>query len=266
MGLASAAQERRAGSRFGRIGGPLRTLLGQAVDLALPPLCPACREPVIGQALCADCWSKLNFITRPYCERLGTPFAYDPGPGILSMQAISEPSAYGRARAAVRYDDVARTLVHAFKYGDRLDLAPTLGRWMARAGHELLDDADAIVPVPLHWRRLWARRFNQSAMLAETIARECGRPVAYDALKRVKATVQQVGLTWAQRVENVQGAFRVPAAGKAAIAGRKLDLVDDMLTIGAAAEGCARALLRAGAASVDVLSFAQVVDGTSTPI
>jgi len=136
----------------------------------------------------------------------------------------------------------------------------------AQAGHELLDDADAIVPVPLHWRRLWARRFNQSAMLAETIARECGRPVAYDALNRVKATVQQVCLTRAQRVENVQGAFRVPAAGKAAIAGRKLVLVGDVLTTGATAEGCARALLRAGAASVDVLSFAQVVDGTSTPI
>jgi ComF family protein len=241
-------------------------MLGQAVDLALPPLCPACREPVIGQALCADCWSKLNFIAPPYCERLGIPFAYDPGPGLLSMQAIAEPPAYGRARAAVRFDEIARTLVHAFKYGDRLDLAPTLGLWMARTGRELLDEADAIVPVPLHWRRLWARRFNQSAMLAETIARQCGRPVAHDALKRVKATAQQVGLTRAQQAENIQGAFRVTIAGKAAIAGRNLVLVDDVLTTGATAEGCARALLRAGAASVDVLTFARVVDGANAPI
>jgi ComF family protein len=265
MRLASAVQD-RVGPRFARVGGALRTLFGQAVDLALPPLCPACRDPVIGQALCADCWSKLHFIAPPYCARLGIPFAYDPGPGLLSMQAIAEPPAYGRARAAVRYDDIARTLVHAFKYGDRLDLAPTLGRWMARAGEELTAEADAIVPVPLHWRRLWARRFNQSAMLAEEIAKQCGRPVAYDAVKRVKATAQQVGLSRAQRAENIQGAFRVPLTGKAAIAGRKLVLVDDVLTTGATAEGCARALLRAGAASVDVLTFARVVDGAGAPI
>jgi len=268
MGLASAADDRVISRprRFERLGNGARMLLGHAVDLALPPLCPACREPVVGQALCAGCWSKLSFIAPPYCERLGIPFAYDPGPGILSMQAIADPPAYGRARAAVRYDDVARTLVHAFKYGDRLDLAPTLGLWTARVGRELLADADAIVPVPLHWRRLWARRFNQSALLAQAMAKDCGKPVLYDTLKRVKATAQQVGLTRAQRAENIQGAFRVPDAGKAAIAGRRLILVDDVLTTGATAEGCARVLLRAGAANVDVLTFARVVDAVRAPI
>ena len=254
------------GQRLRRIGGAVRTLLSHAVDLALPPLCPACREPVVGQALCPDCWSKLHFIAPPYCERLGIPFAYDPGPGLLSMQAIADPPAYGRARAAVRYDDIARTLVHAFKYGDRLDLAPTLGGWMAAAGRELLADADAVVAVPLHWRRLWARRFNQSALLAEVIARQSGRPVADTAVDRVKATVQQVGLTRAQRADNIQGAFRVSVAGKAAVAGRRLVLVDDVLTTGATVDGCTRALLRAGAANVDVLTFARVVDGVRGPI
>src|SRR5499427_6606839 len=115
------------------------------------------------------CWSKISFIAPPYCERLGIPFPYDPGPGVLSMEAIADPPAYRRARAAVRYDDVSRKLVHALKYGDRLDLAPTMGRWMARAGRELLADADALVPVPLHWRRQWTRRFNQSALLAQII-------------------------------------------------------------------------------------------------
>ncbi|MPZ59514.1 MAG: ComF family protein [Rhizobiales bacterium] len=265
MPLASAVQK-RATSHFGRLSSAVRAFFGHAVDLALPPLCPACRQPVIGQALCADCWSKLHFIAPPYCERLGIPFAYDPGQGLLSMQAIADPPAYGRARAAVRYDDIARTLVHAFKYGDRLDLAPTLGQWMARAGREVLAEADAIVPVPLHWRRLWARRYNQAAALAEVISRECGRPVAYDALKRVKATVQQVGLTRAQRAENIQGAFRVSAAGKTAVAGRRLVLVDDVLTTGATVDGGTRALLRAGAANVDVLTFARVVDALRAPI
>src|SRR4030095_2684549 len=120
---------------------------------------------VTDQGVCPACWSKLAFIAAPYCPRLGIPFAYDPGPGILSMQAIADPPAYSRARAAVRYDDVAAKLVHAFKYGDRLDLAPMLGRWMAHAGGELLGEADALGPVPLHLRRLWSRRFHHSCAL-----------------------------------------------------------------------------------------------------
>src|SRR6476660_9103012 len=160
----------------------LRAGARHVLNLGLPPLCPTCREPVADQGgLCAQCWSKLSCIARPYCERLGVPFAYDPGPGILSMEAITDPPAYHRARAAVRYDDTARALVHALKYGDRLDLAPTMGRWMARAGRELIADADALLPVPLHWRRQWARRFNQSAALAGTISDIAGVPVLHGA-------------------------------------------------------------------------------------
>ena len=103
-----------------------------ALDVALPTLCVSCREPVDGEGVCAECWAKLSFIAQPYCPRLGIPFVYDPGPELLSMEAIANPPAYQRARAAVRYDDVARTLVHALKYQDRTDLAPAMGRWMAR--------------------------------------------------------------------------------------------------------------------------------------
>ncbi len=265
--IASATVERRARAQLARIGAALRAPLRLALDVALPPLCPACREPV-GDALglCAACWSKLSPIAPPYCERLGIPFVYDPGPGILSMQAIADPPAYARARAAVRYDDVARALVHAFKYGDRLDLAPVMGRWMARAGRELVRDAAAIVPVPLHWRRLWARRFNQSALLARIVSEAGGVPIVHEALKRVKATPQQVGLSRTERASNVQGAFKVAANGKADIAGRRILLIDDVLTSGATVDACARALLRAGAGNVDVLVFARVVDGKATTI
>src|SRR5262252_1322034 len=163
-----------------------RAALRCVLDIALPSLCAACREPVAGRGLCPSCWSKLSFITRPYCERLGTPFVYDPGPGVLSMAAIADPPAYNRARAAVRFDEISRALVHALKYGDRLDLAPMMGRWISQAGRELLAEADALIPVPLLWRRLWARRFNQSGMLAAAVSRQTGVPVAAGALKRVK--------------------------------------------------------------------------------
>ena len=252
--------------RFARLGSAVRAALGFLVDVALPQLCATCREPVEGTGLCPVCWSKLSFIAPPYCARLGIPFPFDGGPGLLSLEAIADPPAYHRARAAVRYDDIARKLVHALKYGDRLDLAPLMGRWMANAGRELIADADALVPVPLHWRRQWARRFNQSALLAEVVAGASGRAVAHGALKRVKATPQQVGLGKSERAQNVQGAFRVPAEGRAEVTGRKLVLVDDVLTSGATLDACARALLRAGAASVDVLAFARVVTAGRAPI
>jgi ComF family protein len=267
MSELSTRPRNAASTSISRLRGSMHALLRHALDVALPPLCPSCRAPVgEGAGLCADCWAKLAFIEPPFCARLGIPFTYDPGPGLLSMEAIANPPAYDRARAAVRYDDVARTLVLSFKYGDRLDLAPMMGRWMARAGHELTQGADALVPVPLHWRRLWSRRFNQSAALAGSVAEQSGVPVLYDALARVRATPQQVGLSKTQRADNVQGAFRVPPERKAQVAGRRLILVDDVLTSGATVDTCARALLRAGAAHVDVLVFARVVAPVRSPI
>jgi len=237
-----------------------------ALDIALPTLCVACREPVDGEGVCAKCWAKLSFIAPPYCPRLGIPFVYDPGPELLSMEAIANPPAYARARAAVRYDDVARTLVHALKYQDRTDLAPAMGRWMARAGRELLAEADVLVPVPLHWRRAWGRRYNQSGALARVIERQSGVKLTPEALRRVRPTQQQIGLSRAQRASNVQGAFKVADGRSADIQGRRVVLIDDVLTSGATVDACARALLRAKAASVDVLVFARVVDTHKAPI
>ena len=263
-GLAPASE---GPSPLARVASAMRTALRFTLDVALPPLCPSCRAPLgDGAGLCAACWSKLSLIEPPYCARLGIPFAYDPGPGLLSMEAIANPPAYERARAAVRYDDIARALVHGFKYNDRLDLAPMMGHWMTRAGRELLTEADALIPVPLHWRRLWARRFNQSAALAGAISALAGPPVLHGVLKRVRATPQQVGLNKNERAENVQGAFQVPPEQKATVAGKRLVLIDDVLTSGATVDTCARALLRAGAGAVDVLVFARVVAPVRTPI
>ncbi len=201
-----------------------------ALDVALPTLCVSCREPVDGEGVCAACWARLSFIAPPYCPRLGIPFVYDPGPEMLSMEAIANPPAYQRARAAVRYDDVARSLVHALKYQDRTDLAPAMGRWMARAGRELLEGADLLIPVPLHWRRAWRRRYNQSGALARIIERQSGVKVGAELLRRVRPTEQQIGLSRAQRATNVQGAFQADPDRRSELQGRRVILIDDVLT------------------------------------
>ncbi len=248
----------RRGLRRGRF--LLQTGLGAAIGLVYPPSCIACHAATgEAQALCAACWSRIGFIEKPYCERLGTPFEVDLGAGLISPAAIADPPVFARARAVCRFDGVARELVHRLKYGDRLELALTLGRMMTQAGHELLAEAALIAPVPLHRTRLWGRRFNQAAALAEVVARQSGVAFGPFALARVKRTRQQVGLSRAQRADNLQGAFKVLPALKPAIEGRRIVLVDDVLTTGSTVNAASRALLRAGAAQVDVLTFARVV-------
>jgi ComF family protein len=213
----------------------------------------------VAHALCARCWAEVRFIERPYCERLGTPLPVDLGVTLLSPAAIADPPVFDRARAVARYDDVARKLVHRLKYSDRLDCAQALGTMMARAGAELTAEADVIVPVPLHRWRLWRRRFNQAMALARVVSRSSGIPCEPFLLARVKRTHSQVGLTKAQRQENLQGAFKVPPEARARLADKRVLLVDDVLTTGSTANAAARALLRGGAKAVDVLAFARVV-------
>jgi ComF family protein len=201
----------------------------------------------------------VRFIERPYCERLGTPFAVDLGVTLLSPAAMADPPVFDRARAVARYDDVARKLVHRLKYADRLDCAEALGTMMARAGAELTAEADVIVPVPLHRWRLWRRRFNQAMALARVVSRDSGVACEPFLLARVKRTHSQVGLTKTQRQENLQGAFKVPPDAKARLADKRVLLVDDVMTTGSTANAAARALLRGGAKAVDVLAFARVV-------
>jgi ComF family protein len=245
-----------------RFATALGAIGGRGLDILYPPACLVCRKATAAHhALCPVCWGETRFIERPYCERLGTPFAQDMRAlGLISPEAMADPPVFARARAVVRYDDgPARRMVHRLKYSDRLELARPMGAWMARSGAEILSEADLIVPVPLHRLRLLSRRFNQAATLAHCVSEACAVPVDTQALVRVKQTPPQVGLSRPQRAGNVQGAFRVPEDAKPRLYGMRIVLVDDVLTSGATANAASRALLRGGARSVDVLVFARVV-------
>jgi ComF family protein len=244
-----------------RVFGALSAFGRATLDFIYPPTCLACRAATAeAGALCPRCWRDMRFIERPFCERLGSPFAHDLGPGLISPQAIADPPVYGRARAAARFEDgPARRLVHRLKYSDRMELAKPLGRWMARAGADILGEADVLTPIPLHPLRLVARRFNQAAALATAVGQYAAKPCDPSLLARVRATRAQVGLSRIQRAENVQGAFRVPRGAEPRVKDRRVVLIDDVLTSSATANAAARALLRSGAAAVDVLVFARVV-------
>jgi ComF family protein len=238
----------------------MRLAARAALDLALPPRCIGCGERIDAPGLaCARCWSALAFIAPPLCESCGAPFDFAVDGTRRCAACYAAPPAYDRARAAIVYDDGSRNLILGFKHGDRLHAAPAFGAWMARAGAELLEDADIVAPVPLHRWRLLKRRYNQAALIAGYAARRAGVTHLPDLLERHRATGSQGGLGPLQRARNVAGAFRLNPRYADRVKGSRIVLVDDVLTTGATVGACARTLRRGGAARIDVLTLARVV-------
>jgi ComF family protein len=209
----------------------------------------------------------MTFLDGPGCAICGFPFEFDPGPGALCAACQARPPAFDRALAVMRYDPASRDAVLALKRADRLDLVPAFSRWLDRAGRPLLNEAHVIVPVPLHWQRLWQRRYNQSALLAQGLAKLSGKPCNMFVLGKSRRTKSQGEMPSANaRRRNVRGAFRVDSGRAGLIRGRTVLLVDDVYTTGSTVDACARALKRAGAAKVLVLTLARVVRPMSTYI
>jgi ComF family protein len=237
----------------------IRGTVRRVVDIVLPPRCLGCGA-LVGDpgAVCPACWSGIDFIAPPMCRCCGLPFDYDEGPDAICGDCARRPPLYGRARSAMVYNDASRRLVLAFKHSDRTDAAPAWGQWLSRAGAELLAEAEIIVPVPLHRRRLIARRYNQAALMAQALGRHADLPVAVDALRRIRATPSQGRMNRSQRERNVAGAFAVRESRMKDVRGARILLVDDVMTTGATLTACIRPLLRAGVRNIDILTLARV--------
>ena len=241
--------------RLARVG--LARVARTLLDVLVPPRCALCRAPVGGDAgLCGDCWPRLRLIEDPSCPVTGLPLVGEGAEMAASLPASVRRVPWESLHAAMFHDGIGRQFVHRLKYGDDATLVAFMARLMLRRVARFITPDTLVVPVPLHWRRLWWRRYNQSALLARELARRADARYVPLALWRIRPTRPQTRLSGRERRKNLVGAFAVAEAAREQIAGRDVLLVDDVFTTGTTVRACARALRKAGSGPVRVVVFA----------
>ena len=241
-------------------GDSLRGISRLLLDAIYPPECPSCRVPVeTMHNLCTECFAKLRMITKPMCACCGIPFVVPTGEDGKCPECLVEPPAFDRARSVMVYDGTSAPLIHALKFQDQWAGLERYTAMLCAGGADLLASTDFIAPVPLHWRRLWRRKYNQSALLAYGISRKSGILCIPNLLCRTRYTKPQMRLKRSERAKNVRNGFAVSDKFVSEIAGKTILLIDDVVTTGATVDACAMVLKKAGAAQVNVLTLARTV-------
>ncbi len=241
-----------------------KTYLQTGIDILLPPRCPVTGEIVDVQAMISsEAWAKLDFISAPLCQCCGIPFGFDSqsdeGDGGLCLSCLENQPPFTTARAALIYNDCSRDLVLGFKHGDKMHNAPSFVPWLMRVAKEMIEQSDYLIPVPLHPKRLVARRYNQAAIMAQALSKSCGVEHLPMALQRTRSTPSQGHLKTEERAKNVKKAFDVTPAHRLALKGKTVILIDDVYTTGATVNECTQTLLKYEVAQVHVLTLARVL-------
>lgn len=233
-------------------------LLKALINIILPPRCLLCGKVIHSDnSLCADCFAKINFISKPYCEHCGRPLPIKTETSLYCSDCLSNQNYFRLSRSAVKYDEFSKKLILDFKFSDRLENQKLLANWLFLAGQDIFKAGiDIIIPVPLHYTRLFKRKYNQSAILAADLSKLTGIAADYKSLRKIRHTVPQIQCSGKQRTKNVQNAFEVISPEN--IRNKRVVLIDDVFTTGATLTECAKALKNAGAKSVDTLTVARV--------
>ena len=228
------------------------------LDILLPPRCLLCGKEIHSDnSLCAECFAKIDFISEPYCQKCGRPFPITVIGSYSCASCLQCKNPFRLCRAAVEYNDHSKKLILDFKFFDHIENKMLLARWLYIAGKDIFQaGADLIIPVPLHYTRMFKRKYNQSAVLSAALSNLCGIPADYKSLKKRHATMPQVSCSRKQRLKNVRNAFEV--ANPENIRGKRVVLIDDVFTTGSTLKECAKVLKKAGAKSVDALTVARV--------
>lgn len=236
----------------------LKTLSGGTLHFLFPPTCINCKKPLsTDKSLCSICWKNLSFLSQPNCGTCARPLDISLTPNPICVFCLRDPPLYSKTRSALIYNAHARKMISSFKQGHTNHVVPTFSQWMYHVSKDVLKDADFIIPVPLHWRRLIYRGFNQSALLAQGISKLSHVPYHPLLLQKNKSTLPQASLPEKSRHQNVKKAFSISTKYSNLINNKYIVLVDDVMATGATLSACAEPLLKAGAAKVSIIVLAR---------
>lgn len=231
----------------------------RVIDYLLPPVCGCCGDTVFEDVgICSLCWKKLTFLSNPCCEACGYPFDLSLGKGAICGECERAPKSFSRCRAALAYNEHSKGMIIGYKHADRTYLTKLFSKWMALSGGGVMETADIIVPVPLHPRRLLTRKYNQSALLAQRLARVHKKLYLPDLVIRTRHTASQGRFSNRGRWRNVRSAFQLNAKYANMYQRERIVIIDDVYTTGATLDACSRALKQGGISNIDALVLARV--------